>query len=113
VSDQSAPDENEAGLAYGSLFMHQGDKIDKAEEQIVQLSKKNPLGWFFDIIHTRNQTPAAADMMVEVVKLIRREMPKLKDGNIVVRANINGKARQALALAGQLTSGIKTEKRES
>ena len=110
MSDSSAPDENEVGLAYGSLFMHQGEKVGKAEEQVYQLSKKQPVAWFFDIVHTRNQTPAAGDMMVKVVQLIHKAMPELKDENIIVRASLNGKPRLALAAAAQISDGIKDVK---
>lgn len=71
-------------VGYGSLYMNNGEKFAKAEPQIRNVSSNDPFMWFFDIICTQNQIPAANDMALEVTALIRECCPKMKDLAIVI-----------------------------
>jgi hypothetical protein len=83
-----ADPEPKTGIAYGSLYYDRGERIGKAEEQIHQVSKQKPIGWFFDIICTKNQVPQMEGMRMQVLGLVRRNNPDMPDDNIFISWNV-------------------------
>lgn len=73
------------GIAYGSLYYDRGERLQKAVEQIVNVSKDKPVGWFFDVLCTKNQLPAVLEMLPKVVECIKHNNPDMGDDNIFVR----------------------------
>lgn len=102
-------------VAYSSLYMHQGEKIEKAKEQIKSVCESEPFCWFFDVICTRNQFDAAMQVASELELYIRELMPGLDQEKILVAVNINGYGRQARQIMFDLAkevNGPVTEMRE-
>lgn len=83
------------GAAYGSLYMDEGEKMDKAELQIKELSAEKPVMWCFDIICTPNQIPAARENALKIWDMIHEACPDMKGSRIVVGVSTKEKNRPA------------------
>lgn len=81
-------------IGYGTLDLRTKQGLDIAELQIKHLSEKKPREWFFDIIHTPNQTPRALMMKPEVESILKR-YNKLAKWKFTVRLNVNDKKLRA------------------
>lgn len=85
--------------AYGSLYMDAGEKMDKAEIQIREVSAmKTPAMWFFDIVCTPNQIPTGRKNALQVWDWIREACPDLKGSRIVVGLTTKDNDRPAQAI---------------
>lgn len=66
----------ERNVAYGLLDMRHGDKLDLAQKQIAKAMEVNPTEFYFDILHTANQTPQALGWQPEVQAMIESLSPR-------------------------------------
>lgn len=105
-------DDNETPVAYGSLYMDAGEKREKAEHQIRGISTKKPFMWFFDIVCTPNQLPAANNMATDLTSLIKELNPKIKDVAIVVGVTTKDKVRPAQIIMRRIASRWQGDKLE-
>lgn len=79
-------DAKELNIGYGLLDMRNGERLDVVERQLKETKSKNLSEWYFDILHTANQTPKALLWLGEVKTMIRTAS-KLKADKIVVHLN--------------------------
>lgn len=98
--------DDEAGAAYGSLYMNQGEKIGKAKEQIIKVSEQQPVVWFFDIVCTANQMPAAKEWATYLTGYIKGANEAMPEENIVIGVTTKDDDRPAWHMLGQLTAGL-------
>lgn len=81
-------------VAYGSLDMRNGQGLDLAEWQIKKLATQKPSEWFFDIIHTPNQTPKAL-VWLPIVESHIKKYSKLPSLYIHTHLNTNDRLLRA------------------
>lgn len=72
-------------VAYGSLDYAHGERVNKAILHIQTLGDIKPKSWFYDIIHTPNQRPAATVARIEIEEHIRKLHPTLTDHDVAIR----------------------------
>jgi hypothetical protein len=66
----------ERNIAYGVLDMRHGDKLDVAEKQVKQAMEISPTEFYFDLLHTANQTPTALAWQPEIEAMIEALSPR-------------------------------------
>lgn len=98
-------EKHEAGAAYGSLYMNQGEKLQKAKVQIIRVSEQKPLVWFFDIVCTPNQMPNAQSEAAFITGYIKGINGDIAEDNIVVGVTTDGMDRPAWNMMQQLIKG--------
>lgn len=101
---------NDTNVAYGTLYMDGGEKLDKAEEQITKISLKKPFMWFFDIICTPNQIPTAKEHAVKLSYQIEDLNPDMKPVAIVVGVTTKDGERPAQTLLQRISQQYKGNK---
>lgn len=87
MSDTSQKPETR-NIAYGILAMNNGEGLDIAEKQIKQAMEINPTEFYYDILHTPNQTPTALEWKPEIEAMIEAltQRPAI---HAVVKLNVN------------------------
>lgn len=102
---------NDTSVGYGSMYMDSGEKYESAEHLVREVSEKSkPFMFFFDIICTPNQVPAAQEMAVKISHLIEDTNPDMKMGACVVGITTKDKERTAQTLLQRIASQYKGDK---
>lgn len=83
-------------VGYGILDMRAGQQLLEAWHQVNKLKEDQPdiKVWYFDIVHTPNQTPAALQALDDIRHMIHEETG-LDGDKIDVRLNTNTKILKA------------------
>ena len=88
--------DKQLAVGYGILDMRAGQQLLEAWHQVNKLKEEQPgiKVWYFDIVHTPNQTPKALQWLDKVRTMIH-ETTNIDGSKINVRLNTNTKVLQA------------------
>lgn len=100
----------DTSVAYGTMYMDSGEKLDSALEQVDTLSKKAPFMFFFDIICTPNQLDTAKQNALDITAEIRGMNNGIQEAAIVVGVTTKDKERTAQTLLQRIASQYKGDK---
>lgn len=102
----------DTAVAYGTVYMDAGEKLDAALEQVDTLSLKKPFMFFFDIVCTPNQLDTAKENAVAISAEIRGMNNGIQEQAIVVGITTKDKERPAQTLLQRIASQYEGNKLE-
>jgi len=78
----------ELDIAYGFLDMSAGQNLNVVLGQAKDMAKMHVKLYYFDVLHTPNQTPKALHWLDEIRGILKRHN-SLDDDHVIVRLNSN------------------------